>query len=174
MRVSLFAVVLWTLVGKFVEAERALVYNMRGITPDANVESNDFNDFRVNYDEYPMIVPKRAALLLDRIMVALHHALENEGEMPPNEIEREKVSKMNPHRKIVQQYIHQQQAQQRRPKEMSSAEDSQLLDNLKDYDVDLNDSDDLMDLERRGHRVAMGPNKGRQYWRCYFNAVTCF
>lgn len=27
-----------------------------------------------------MIVPKRAALLLDRLMVALHHALENERE----------------------------------------------------------------------------------------------
>ncbi|XP_065357191.1 CAR1 transcription factor [Calliphora vicina] len=31
-----------------------------------------------NYDEYPMVVPKRAALLLDRLMVALHHALEKE------------------------------------------------------------------------------------------------
>ncbi|XP_039496749.1 uncharacterized protein LOC120454997 isoform X1 [Drosophila santomea] len=30
------------------------------------------------YDEYPMVVPKRAALLLDRLMVALHHALEQE------------------------------------------------------------------------------------------------
>lgn len=27
-----------------------------------------------------MVVPKRAALLLDRLMVALHHALENERE----------------------------------------------------------------------------------------------
>ncbi|XP_058451384.1 uncharacterized protein LOC131430415 isoform X2 [Malaya genurostris] len=30
----------------------------------------------VQYDDYPMIVPKRAAMLLDRLMVALHHALE--------------------------------------------------------------------------------------------------
>ncbi|XP_065090347.1 uncharacterized protein AstCC isoform X2 [Ochlerotatus camptorhynchus] len=35
----------------------------------------------VQYDDYPMVVPKRAAMLLDRLMVALHHALERgEGE----------------------------------------------------------------------------------------------
>ncbi|XP_055596714.1 uncharacterized protein LOC129746841 isoform X3 [Uranotaenia lowii] len=35
----------------------------------------------VQYDDYPMVVPKRAAMLLDRLMVALHHALEKgEGE----------------------------------------------------------------------------------------------
>ncbi|KAK3908722.1 Allatostatin [Frankliniella fusca] len=28
--------------------------------------------------------------------------------------------------------------------------------------------DDRMDLQRRGQQ------KGRVYWRCYFNAVTCF
>ncbi|XP_064548615.1 uncharacterized protein AstCC [Drosophila montana] len=39
---------------------------------------NDAAD--MSYDEYPMVVPKRAALLLDRLMVALHHALENERE----------------------------------------------------------------------------------------------
>lgn len=31
-----------------------------------------------------------------------------------------------------------------------------------------------MDLQRRGHTGELGPNKGRVYWRCYFNAVTCF
>lgn len=121
-----------------------------------------------------MIVPKRAAMLLDRIMVALHHALENEGEVLPNELEKDKVSKMNPRRKIIQQYILQQQ---RRPKEMASGifcdchkithplvvwlkvvscllmagikgEDSQLLDNMKDYDVDLNDSADLVSIKK--------------------------
>ncbi|XP_062551386.1 uncharacterized protein LOC134216534 isoform X2 [Armigeres subalbatus] len=33
----------------------------------------------VQYDDYPMVVPKRAAMLLDRLMVALHHALERDG-----------------------------------------------------------------------------------------------
>ncbi|XP_055707401.1 uncharacterized protein LOC129804271 [Phlebotomus papatasi] len=171
MLLSIFAVFLLTVVAKFVEADRTLMYNMRGISPDNNVESSNYDNYHISYDEYPMIVPKRAAMLLDRIMVALHHALENEGEVLPNELEKDKVSKMNPRRKIIQQYILQQQ---RRPKEMASGEDSQLLDNMKDYDVDLNDSADLMDLERRGHGVALGPSKSRQYWRCYFNAVTCF
>ncbi|XP_055687024.1 uncharacterized protein LOC129792214 isoform X2 [Lutzomyia longipalpis] len=179
IRMTFLAVFLLTVVAKFVEADRPLVYSIRGavapISPDNNVDSNNYNNFHINYDEYPMIVPKRAAMLLDRIMVALHHALENESEgVPSNELEKEKVSKISPHRKIVQQYILQQQKQRRPPKEAASGEDSQLLDNLKDYDADLNDSEDLMDLERRGHRVAMGPSKGRQYWRCYFNAVTCF
>lgn len=36
-----------------------------------------------------------------------------------------------------------------------------------------------MDLQRRGqsgqgHSQGLGANKGRVYWRCYFNAVTCF
>ncbi|XP_074037926.1 allatostatin double C isoform X2 [Leptinotarsa decemlineata] len=30
-----------------------------------------------------------------------------------------------------------------------------------------------MDLQRRGHG-GMGQQKGKNYWRCYFNAVTCF
>lgn len=30
-----------------------------------------------------------------------------------------------------------------------------------------------MDLQRRGHTMG-DANQGRVYWRCYFNAVTCF
>lgn len=29
-------------------------------------------------------------------------------------------------------------------------------------------------MQRRGHGEALGVNKNRVYWRCYFNAVTCF
>ncbi|KAK4873822.1 hypothetical protein RN001_013182 [Aquatica leii] len=46
-------------------------------------ESDDYPDYHmgVRYDEYPMIVPKkRAALLLDRLMVALQKAIEEEEE----------------------------------------------------------------------------------------------
>ncbi|XP_059613746.1 uncharacterized protein LOC132259932 isoform X2 [Phlebotomus argentipes] len=110
---------------------------MRGISPDQNAEGSNYDNFHITYDEYPMIVPKRAALLLDRLMVALHHAMENGGELAPGELEKDKVSKMNPHRKIVQQYL----MQHRLPKEAASAEDSRLLDKLKDYDVDLNPED---------------------------------
>ncbi|KAL1498396.1 hypothetical protein ABEB36_009203 [Hypothenemus hampei] len=33
-----------------------------------------------------------------------------------------------------------------------------------------------MDLQRRGHQTSLSnnQNKARLYWRCYFNAVTCF
>ncbi|KAJ8965117.1 hypothetical protein NQ314_004342 [Rhamnusium bicolor] len=34
-------------------------------------------------------------------------------------------------------------------------------------------SEDVRSMERRGHGN-MGQQKGRIYWRCYFNAVTCF
>ncbi|XP_069683387.1 uncharacterized protein AstCC isoform X2 [Periplaneta americana] len=71
----------------------------------------------VHYDEYPVVVPKRTALLLDRIMVALQKAVEDE-----------KGARAFP---------------------------DQLADSK-------------MDLQRRGQQ------KGRVYWRCYFNAVTCF
>ncbi|CAH1973557.1 unnamed protein product [Acanthoscelides obtectus] len=30
-----------------------------------------------------------------------------------------------------------------------------------------------MDLQRRGHG-SVGQQKGRRFWKCYFNAVTCF
>ncbi|KAL1463528.1 hypothetical protein WDU94_015271 [Cyamophila willieti] len=39
--------------------------------------SNDSD--AVNFDEYPVIVPKRAALLLDRIMVALQKAVDEDN-----------------------------------------------------------------------------------------------
>lgn len=32
-----------------------------------------------------------------------------------------------------------------------------------------------MGLQRRGNgESGLSPSKGRVYWRCYFNAVTCF
>uniref|UniRef100_A0A1B6LKC5 Allatostatin CC n=1 Tax=Graphocephala atropunctata TaxID=36148 RepID=A0A1B6LKC5_9HEMI len=74
--------------------------------------SADYPDYQVGvkYDEYPVVVPKRAAVLLDRIMVALQKAVD-EDTLGPRK----------------------------------------------------------MDLERRGRKEG-----GRVYWRCYFNAVTCF
>nr|CAD7430320.1 unnamed protein product [Timema monikensis] len=64
-----------------------------------------------------VVVPKRTALLLDKIMVALQKAVDEDSSVaaiPPNM------------------------------------------------------PDSTMDLQRRGQQ------KGRVYWRCYFNAVTCF
>ncbi|XP_065200721.1 uncharacterized protein AstCC [Planococcus citri] len=68
------------------------------------------------YDDYPVVVPKRTALALDRIMVALQKALDD-------------------------------------------GRDS----NMKGYYPESGSG-----LQRRGQE------KGKVYWRCYFNAVTCF
>ncbi|KAB0794214.1 hypothetical protein PPYR_13834 [Photinus pyralis] len=99
-------------------------------------DSDDYPDYQlgVRYDEYPMIVPKkRAALLLDRLMVALQKAIEEEEE-PDN------LLVQVPPRSTL------------RPDDVRS-----------------------MDLQRRGHQGGLsGQQKGRVYWRCYFNAVTCF
>ncbi|KDR09562.1 uncharacterized protein LOC110838631 isoform X2 [Zootermopsis nevadensis] len=79
----------------------------------------DYPDYQagVRYDEYPVVVPKRTALLLDKIMVALQKAVE---------------------------------------------------DGKGDRNFASNVAENKMDLQRRGQQ------KGRVYWRCYFNAVTCF
>ncbi|XP_075237484.1 allatostatin double C [Lycorma delicatula] len=86
--------------------------------PAGQIDYPDYNG--VKYDEYPIVVPKRAALLLDRIMVALQKAVDDETSMPGSNIN-------------------------------SVAHE------------------DTMDLQRRGNQ-----KNGRIYWRCYFNAVTCF
>ncbi|XP_054289088.1 uncharacterized protein LOC129004504 [Macrosteles quadrilineatus] len=82
------------------------------IKKSAAAVSADYPDYQVGvkYDEYPVVVPKRAAVLLDRIMVALQKAVD-EDTLGPRK----------------------------------------------------------MDLERRGRKEG-----GRVYWRCYFNAVSCF
>ncbi|XP_014242037.2 uncharacterized protein LOC106662452 [Cimex lectularius] len=78
----------------------------------------DYQQMGVSYDEYPVVVPKRAAVLLDRLMVALQKAVDS--------------------------------------------------DHLEDS-VNRIPLSDKMDLQRRGQQKG-----GRTYWRCYFNAVSCF
>lgn len=99
----------------------------RSAAPESN--HDDYPDYLlgVKYDEYPMIVPKkRAALLIDRLMVALQKAIENE-------------------------------------------EGRGLGSRTKNYSLR---SEDGMDLQRRGQSVS--DQKNGRYWRCYFNAVSCF
>lgn len=61
---------------------KAVNGNTRGNSAGPNGRSLEVpKALEVQYDDYPMVVPKRAAMLLDRLMVALHHALEKgEGE----------------------------------------------------------------------------------------------
>ncbi|XP_017776392.1 PREDICTED: uncharacterized protein LOC108562531 isoform X2 [Nicrophorus vespilloides] len=107
------------------EDVNAFPFEKRSAAPERSTD--DYPDYLlgVKYDEYPMIVPKkRAALLIDRLMVALQKAIEEE--------------------------------------ETSRS---------KGYSAR---SEDAMNLQRRGHGSLIGQQKGRVYWRCYFNAVTCF
>ncbi|XP_037042230.1 uncharacterized protein LOC119078675 isoform X2 [Bradysia coprophila] len=131
----------------------------RRVSPDENEEHIDNSVDRIRYDEYPLVVPKRAAILLDRIMVALHHALEDGDQK-----EIRKISELYKDSNRYTEDIH----------------------NISDYlpaEMDLTDinnqenrlPDDMMGLQRRGNgESGLSPSKGRVYWRCYFNAVTCF
>ncbi|XP_067626294.1 uncharacterized protein AstCC isoform X2 [Eurosta solidaginis] len=159
-----------------------------------------------NYDEYPMVVPKRAALLLDRLMVALHHALEQE---------RSKLSDFYAERnekfiKAKEDNALNSDPDQTNMNHMYSDDDPSVM---MDYDFkDLNSINRATGQTRRGdisldfgsnndENVAMLTaaamtdedfgglgggggsvgvglnsigNSGRMYWRCYFNAVSCF
>nr|NP_001285830.1 allatostatin double C, isoform C [Drosophila melanogaster]AHN54344.1 allatostatin double C, isoform C [Drosophila melanogaster] len=146
------------------------------------------------YDEYPMVVPKRAALLLDRLMVALHHALEQERS-------EQRIGEFFGDRNILSGKFgdshNGMEHHQAREDGMYSDDDAGTL---LDYDFkDLNQinratGETLMpkSFQRRagadrsgtsthsgspaGSRRIQpsGSGGGRAYWRCYFNAVSCF
>ncbi|XP_046740927.1 uncharacterized protein LOC124408210 [Diprion similis] len=98
----------------------------------------DYPDYpAAKYDEYPVVVPKRAALLLDRLMVALQKAVEEQGSGGSS---GRSISRSAPQQQLV---------------------NSQIVPAVSA-------DEQTMDLQRRGQA------KGRVYWRCYFNAVTCF
>ncbi|XP_053998921.1 uncharacterized protein LOC128887253 isoform X1 [Hylaeus anthracinus] len=99
----------------------------------------DFPDYATKYDEYPVVVPKRAALLLDRLMVALQKVVDNQDRGELGSV-RSFGRSSGPH---------------------LPSSDSQIVPSADEETV-------KMDLQRRGQ------SKGRVYWRCYFNAVTCF
>ncbi|XP_078046498.1 uncharacterized protein LOC144474951 [Augochlora pura] len=105
-----------------------------------SVNSLDYPDYPTKFDEYPVVVPKRAALLLDQLMVALQKAVDNQnrGELGSS-----------------------RSSYSRSSGPQISAGESQIVSTGDEQTV-------KMDLQRRGQ------SKGRVYWRCYFNAVTCF
>ncbi|CAL1688265.1 unnamed protein product [Lasius platythorax] len=99
-----------------------------------NIANVDYPDYAAKYDDYPVVVPKRAALLLDQLMVALQKVVDNPGK---GVIGSRGISKSSTPRFIANSEIP-------------------------------GTDDQTMDLQRRGQP------KGQVYWRCYFNAVTCF
>ncbi|KAH8279830.1 hypothetical protein KR054_007963 [Drosophila jambulina] len=155
------------------------------------------DDSGLSYDEYPMVVPKRAALLLDRLMVALHHALEHErGGHRIGDFYSDKNSLNGK----LSDFHNGLEAHQMREDGMYSDDDPGIM---LDYDFkDLNQinratGETLMpkSFQRRaGAELAgaggatnvpgspagsrrihsSGSGGGRAYWRCYFNAVSCF
>lgn len=151
----------------------------RQIAPENNAEHLAIanNPMQINYDEYPLVVPKRAAILLDRLMVALHHALEDEK---------------NGSRKIADVYGRRNQVEKtktfqgiRNENYIPNFTNELTSDHIDIYselpeDMDTRDLPQMdnrqFDGARRGQDADsnVGINKGRIYWRCYFNAVTCF
>ncbi|XP_070164842.1 uncharacterized protein [Polyergus mexicanus] len=103
-----------------------------------DIANVDYPDYSAKYDDYPVIVPKRAALLFDQLMVALQKVVDNQGK---SVIGSRGISKSSAPRFIANPEI--------------PGTDDQTVANS-------------MDLQRRGQA------KGQVYWRCYFNAVTCF
>ncbi|XP_011309550.1 uncharacterized protein AstCC [Fopius arisanus] len=97
-------------------------------------ESYDYEDYPGKQEQYP-VATKRAALLLDRLMVALQKAVDEQG-----------IGDSRGGRDIL-----------RSKSRLGGTIGSQS-----------GPSKSGMDLQRRG------PVNGSVYWRCYFNAVTCF
>ncbi|XP_014231759.1 uncharacterized protein LOC106655734 [Trichogramma pretiosum] len=87
-------------------------------------------------NEEPRVLPKRAALLLDKLLVALQKA-----------VDKDEIGKEG------------SKSYARMQSDFPDFPESQKF---------LLADDKTMDLQRRGQA------KGRVYWRCYFNAVTCF
>uniref|UniRef100_A0A182IS40 Allatostatin CC n=1 Tax=Anopheles atroparvus TaxID=41427 RepID=A0A182IS40_ANOAO len=169
----------------------------KGIVPPAKLsKSDEMAKFSVvNYDDYPMVVPKRAAMLLDRLMVALHHALEKgDGEdgagRPINKVYRDGRYSGKPTVALISA---KNQPPPPPPPPLPPSKTEQLMKSYyaeADADADAEDRvtnsipdeiddiearkellDEMMDIQTRGTEDKT--KKGR-YWKCYFNAVSCF
>ncbi|XP_011632145.1 uncharacterized protein LOC105423891 [Pogonomyrmex barbatus] len=111
------------------------VVGKRSIT-DNDIANVDYPDYSAKYNDYP-VVPKRAALLFDQLLVALQKVVDNQekGAVGSRGIGKSSVSHHFP------------------------GANSEIVPVVHDQ---------TMDLQRRGQA------KGEIFWRCYFNAVTCF
>ncbi|KAF7990447.1 hypothetical protein HCN44_000252 [Aphidius gifuensis] len=113
----------------------ARVFPKRTISTDlSSSDTIDYPDYSFKSEIYP-VGTKRAALLLDRLMVALQKAVDDQG-IGDSRDERG-LRKSEP---IIE------------------------IPNIGA----LRSGSTKMDLQRRGHV------NNSVYWRCYFNAVTCF
>uniref|UniRef100_A0A6M2DWF2 Putative conserved secreted protein n=1 Tax=Xenopsylla cheopis TaxID=163159 RepID=A0A6M2DWF2_XENCH len=106
----------------------------RGAELGVRTYDQNYQNGAASFNEYPIVVPKRAALLLDRLLVALQSAMDEE------------------------------QAADIRNRMLQFDKPNSILNDAEEKIA-------VAGLQRRGSRTA--PSKGR-YWKCYFNAVTCF
>nr|XP_034175235.1 uncharacterized protein LOC117601967 isoform X2 [Osmia lignaria] len=106
---------------------------------EIKVDQRSFGKSLQTNNSAKVVVPKRAALLFDQLMVALQKVVDNQdrGELGGS---RTFTRSSGPH---------------------LSAGNAPIVPSADEQTV-------KMDLQRRGQA------KGRVYWRCYFNAVTCF
>lgn len=109
----------------------------RSIAEDSPADF-DYPHYPANNNEYPVVVPKRAALLLDQLVKALQKAVDNQVEKGRGDIGSSRtLTRSAPPNPVA---------------------NSQMIPS----------DEQTMDLKRRGQA------KGRLFWRCYFNAVTCY
>ncbi|XP_039445251.1 uncharacterized protein LOC120424963 isoform X1 [Culex pipiens pallens] len=192
MKRAVLQITLWMLVVLLLQSEvvlaKAVNGNTRGNSPGPNGRSLEVpKALEVQYDDYPMVVPKRAAMLLDRLMVALHHALEKgEGDegtgRPINKVYRDAKYGGHPVATGMVKQHHLPPAASKTEQLMKNyyaeaeAGDSDETANVIPDELDELEGrkellDEMMDIHTRGTEDKT--KKGR-YWKCYFNAVSCF
>ncbi|KAH8413020.1 hypothetical protein KR009_007444 [Drosophila setifemur] len=180
------------------ESKRAAAGRSAPSQPE-EIFSAPADDSGLSYDEYPMVVPKRAALLLDRLMVALHHALEQER---TGQRIGDLFAEKNNFNDKVGEYPNEIAEHQTADEGMYS-EDDPTIDMNYDFrnvnEINRATGETLMakSFQRRAGAESAGADRtgassmsgspvgqrriqssgsggGRMYWRCYFNAVSCF
>ncbi|KYN05342.1 PREDICTED: uncharacterized protein LOC108771633 [Cyphomyrmex costatus] len=117
----------------------------------------DYPDYSPKNEDY-LVVPKRAALLFDRLMVALQNVVDNRGKgsvgsknsIGSNSLSRNKVS-------IGSTGISEP------PEHHFQAINSEIIPIVDDETVA-----NSMDLQRRGLV------QSKLFWHCYFNTLACF
>ncbi|XP_058059824.1 uncharacterized protein LOC131210572 [Anopheles bellator] len=163
--------------------------NLKSVVPPPKlVKSDEMAKLsEVTYDDYPMVVPKRAAMLLDRLMVALHHALEkgdgeDGGGRPINKVYRDgrytgkptfslAPAKIPPSASKTEQLMKSYYAEADADADAEDRVANVIPDEIDDIETRKELLDEMMDIQTRGTEDKT--KKGR-YWKCYFNAVSCF
>ncbi|XP_011874974.1 PREDICTED: uncharacterized protein LOC105565959 [Vollenhovia emeryi] len=121
-------------------------------TTGGDIANNiDYPDYSPKYDESYPVVPKRAALLFDQLMVALQKAVSNPGK---GSVGGKGISKSVAHRfpAANSEFV-------------PVADDQMVANSINHVRVSPRFQ---MDLQRRGQ------DKSEFFWTCFVNALACF